>query len=448
LNLNPTKLLRTHKLRGLLVAGVMAAGVTGLVMNSAPAHADPSFTMVAVGSDTIQDVYNQFASNLGGTTLASYNALNPVTQQSGDTLAYIDGSSNTSCDFPRPNGSTPGLDALEASVGGTIGSGGVSPAPGAGCVDIARSSAGPNAAGSGPAGGSFTGANAIQFVPFAEDAVDGAVGPATSGTPFTAESHDAAGDTLPATTVATALPLAAVDDFTQTDLTDLYADCEEVTVGGTVFWPLGDTVSGQTTQPSGSQQIDLYIPQLGSGTEKFWASALGFSATTPPACVNTSIVNGALAPNASDNPTHIVFSDEEHDGTNIATDPDGYAPFSIAQWISQSNGHNDRRHGAQLADLVDSSGTQQVPTQTRAGVTEISSAFPAPFTRLVYSVVSLSRLQNTSDPLNNFLDATTSTICKSSSTMISYGFSPLTGNANILGGATCGEITAPLEAAP
>jgi hypothetical protein len=447
LNLNPTRLLRKHKFRSLAVAGVVAASVSGLALTSAPAFADPGFTMVAVGSDTVQDVYNAFAANLGNTTLASYNALNPVTQASGDTLAYIDSTNNASCDYPRPNGSGPGQDALEASVGGTVGSGGVSPAPSVGCVDIARSSSGP-ASGTGPGTGNYTGTNAIQFVPFAEDAVDGAIGPATGGTAFTADSHDASGDTLPATTVATALPLAAVNQFTQTDLTDLYENCEEVTVGGVLFWPLGDTVTGQTTQPTGSQQIDLYIPQLGSGTEKFWAGVLGFSAATPPACVFHTIQNGALSLNASDNPTHIVFSDEEHDGTNIATDPDGYAPFSIAQWISQNNGHSDRRHGAVLTDLVDSSNTQQVPTTTRAGVTEISTAFPAPFTRLVYSVASLTPLTTTGTELNSFLDGTSSTVCRSGSTIISYGFLPLTGNANILGGATCGEITAPLEAAP
>jgi hypothetical protein len=446
----PTISLRRHRLSGALAAAALVAGVSGVVFASAPAaSADPEFTVVAVGSDTVQDVYNQFASDLGGTTLASYNATNPITGQTGDTITTIDATSGESCSFPRPNGSTPGLDDLEASIGGTVGSGATSPLPATGCIDIARSSSGPNAEGSGAAGGDYTGTNAIQFVPFGEDALTGAVGPSTGGTSFVAESHDAAGDEITTDTVATALPVATVDTFTVADLTDLFTDCEEVTVGTTVFWPFGDTVSGQTTQPTGSQRIDLYIPQEASlptapnssATGKFWASTLGFNASIPPACDNTTIVNGPLAPT---NDGGILFSVKESDGTAVATDEYGYAPFSIAQWISQSNGHDDRRHGAQLTDIVNSSGTQEAPTQVVAGTTELNPSFP--ITRLVYSVVSLSRLTNTNDVLNGLLDGTSSFICRDTAEIISYGFLPL--NNQNTPGNTCGEITPALEAAP
>ena len=38
-------------------------------------------------------------------------------------------------------------------------------------------------------------------------------------------------------------------------------------------------------------------------------------------------------------------------------DPDGVGPFSIAQFISQGNGHNDRRHGVALHSLAAGSGS-------------------------------------------------------------------------------------------
>jgi hypothetical protein len=440
----PLSSLRRNKLRGLIVAGVMVAGVGSLVLQTTPALADPEFTVVAVGSDTIQDVYNQFAADLGGTTLASYNAVNPVSGAGGDTVTTINATSNVTCNFPRPNGSGPGTDDLENSIGGAVGSGGTSPLAGTGCVDIARSSGGPAAAGSGPAGGSYTGTNAMQFVPFAEDAVDGAYGPAVNGPSFVAQSHDAAGDTLTVNTVATALPVALVNQFTIQNLTDLFGSCKETTVGTQVFWPLGDNNTGQTTPPAGSQTIDLYIPQIGSGTEKFWASTTGFTAATPPPCDHTTIVAGNLSPTAADNPTGIIFTDEEHDGTNVATDPLGYAPFSIAQWISQSNGHSDRRHGAQLADIVNGASVQELPTKLVGSITEINPAFPV--TRLVYSVVSLARLTNPNDVLDGLLNGSSSFVCQDTGQILSFGFLPMN-NTNTPGNS-CGEITAALEAAP
>jgi hypothetical protein len=175
-------------------------------------------------------------------------------------------------------------------------------------------------------------------------------------------------------------------------------------------------------QPAGTTRIDLYIPQLGSGTEKFWAQETGgWTATTPAACVNDTIINGALA---ADN-----VSIEEHDGTDVATDPNGYTPFSIAQWIAQNNGHNDRRHGATL---------QAINGVAPLSGTRLNTSFP--FTRDVYSVVSLARLQNTSDPIHTLLDGTNSTVCKDGAQIASYGFAQL--------GAACGEIIPSLTAQP
>jgi hypothetical protein len=419
LKLKPPTSLWKHKLSSLIAVSVTVAGVSSLVLTqTTPALADPTQQLVAVGSDTIQDVYNQFGLDLGGNVLGSYNATNPVTGAIGEEITPVDGTGGVNCSFARPDGSTNGLGALENAIGGTS-AGGLTPLPGAGCVDIARSSAGPNT--TGPATGNYTGTNAIQFVPFALDAVTGAIGPAAGGTTFTAQSGDAAGDTVSTTTVTTQLP-AATNTFTEADLTSLYKNCAEVTEGGVTFWPYEVGV----TQPTGTQRIDLYIPQQGSGTEKFWATTLGFTYNAPPACVFNTIQQGALIP-ANDG--GITFTNEEHDGTNVATDPDGYAPFSIAQWISQSNGHNDRRHGAVLED---------VNNVSPFSGTKLNSSFP--ITRDVYSVVSLARLQSTTDPLHNLLDGTGSTVCQDAGEIAAYGFATL--------GAACGEILPALTASP
>ncbi len=433
MKLKPPTSLAKHKLRSLIVVGAMCAGVSGLaITQTTPALADPTQTLVAVGSDTIQDVYNQLALDLGGNELGSYNATNPVTGAQNEIITPADGTAAVNCSFARPDGSGPGLGALEQALGQPESGGWHGPASaGFYCVDIARSSSAPGTPGSGIGSGSYTGANPIQFVPFALDAVAGAIGPATGGTPFTAESGDLNGDTLHATTVATQLP-SAVSSFTQTDLTTLYDNCGTVTEGGITFWPWQSGV----TQPANTQRIDLYIPQLGSGTEKFWAKETGgWTATSPSACAHDTIINGALAVTTTQT---ISFSVEEHDGTDVATDPLGYTPFSIAQWISQShavsNGGTvnttDRRHGAALQSI----GGQ--PPLTSNG--RLNTSFP--FTRDVFSVVSLARLQKASDPLDGLLNGTNSTLCQDAGEITNFGFATI--------GAACGEIIAADTAQP
>ena len=62
MRLKPTRLSRSSRIRGAIAVGIGAVGLTGvLIAQTTPAIADPTVTLVAVGSDTIQDVYNQFA---------------------------------------------------------------------------------------------------------------------------------------------------------------------------------------------------------------------------------------------------------------------------------------------------------------------------------------------------------------------------------------------------
>ena len=410
--------MRWTKVRSAVALGVAVAGFSTLaVAQTTPAMADPTETLVVVGSDTIQDVWNAFATSFGGNLVGSYNATNPVDGAINEVITPVDGTAGVNCSFARPNGSGQGVAALRLALNAssTNASAAATPVPQVGCVDIARSSSGPGTL------GNYTGTGGIQYVPFALDAVGGATGPATaSTTAFNADLGN--GTTQSVTPEATVITTA--DSFTLTDLETLYASCGTVTEGGVTYWPQGST----TAQPSGSVVIDLYVPQSGSGTRSFWASTLGFSATTLPACVHDHIIAGELAP--ANTTGNVSVPVEQDDGSVFATDPNGFGPFSIAQWVSQNNGHNDRRHGAVIHSL------NAISPFTTSGT--LNTSFP--ITRDVYDVVSLTRLTTSGDPLNTLLDGSTSKICNAKSTILSYGFALI--------GSTCGAILAADEAAP
>ncbi|HEY2792199.1 MAG TPA: substrate-binding domain-containing protein [Micromonosporaceae bacterium] len=373
-----------------LKGGVFAAVATvGLMVGgAAPAFADPATSYVAVGSDTIQDIMNQFATNVGGGTVGSWNAVNP----GNPTVAHDIINPKANCSFTRPNGSGEGLNALRKSINPSTTATQLAVPPGPGCVDMARSSSGP--------GANQDNNGALVYIPFALDAVTSATGPATAVT-----------GSNPA--VATAITHA--NDFTVANLTSLYG-CNAVAVDGVTYTPDG------TTTNSTNQPIHLYVPQAGSGTRNFWASTLGFNSTTLPTCVHdTSEINGAPV--------------EEHDGTVYASDADGLGPFSIAQFIAQSNGHNDRRHNVAIHNLNGVS-----PTTSGA----LNTSFP--ITREVYNIVQLSRVTAGAsfDPtLAGMLVGATSTLCSQSIAIKQFGFATL---ATSPLGHTCGQIATNLRA--
>ncbi len=376
-------------------------------MTAAPALADPTCQEVAAGADTTQDVMNQYSVDLGGNELCSFNAVDPVTGSQTTNIEYIKGPNaaqpQVTCLEQRPNGSSAGLVGLRESINpATTASPALSPAVPQGCLDIGLSSSGPTS----------NTAGALTFIPFAEDAVTGAIGPATGGV--------VNGINGPVTTVAT--QLTTTNAFTTANLTNLYKNCAQV---------------------SGTQRIDLYVPQAGSGTLKFWAQELGFTATALPACVFQTIQQG----------TDTGTSVEQNDGTSVATDPDGYVPFSVAQWVSQSVHTSgdpvdlDRRYGAVLQDIggvSPFSGTQ------------LNKAFP--FNREVYNVVAGCRVDSTAplpftgatcsiDPtLQAMLVGTGSSLCQDALTIINYGFALLVNNTNEPD--TCGSIAPALRSVP
>lgn len=396
----PNLHLRGARRKGLAAVTLALLGFTGLaVAQVSPAMADPTEIYVAAGSDTIQDVMNQFGVDLSGNTLGSYNAVNPVTAAAHELITPVK-QNGTVCSFARPNGSGEGVAALRFSTNPASGATPPTPSPQQGCVDIARSSSGP--------GTNQSNTGQFVYIPFALDAVAGSTGPATGGV------------VGGVTTVATNITQA--NQFTLQNLKDLYA-CNTVTAGGVTYNP--------GTATAGQQQIDLYIPQSGSGTRNFWATTLGFNATTPPACVHDTIVGGALA--GTNPPTQV----EEHDGTAVATDPNGFGPFSIAQWISQRNGHNDRRHGAALDNLGGVS-----PFANGQPTGSMNTAFP--ITREVYNVVQFSRVSGAAaEPaLVSMLVGTTSFTCSDTLQIRSYGFATLSATTT----DQCGAISTSLRA--
>jgi ABC-type phosphate transport system substrate-binding protein len=442
-------MLRKRKVRNMIAAGTMLAAISGVAFaQAAPAHADPTEQLVVVGSDTIQDVWNAFATGFGGNNVGSYNAVNPATGAINEVITPTDGWAATNnivpdptdahplaagdCSFARPNGSGQGVADLRLALNAssTNATAAPSPKPGLGCVDIARSSSGPSPIGTNPSVD-------IQYVPFAVDGVTGSTGP-TSCTPatncpaFTADLGN--GSTLPVTTVASTLG-AGVASFTKADLTALY-NCNTATEAGITYWATGSP----TAQPAGSTAIDLYQPQPGSGTRSFWEGTSGINFPDASPCVHDHIINGALAPT---NDGGVSVPVEEHDGTAVSTDPIGFGPFSIAQYISQSvNNHNPRVHGAVLQPIGGVSPFNTAGTPSSG----LNTTTPFPILRYVYDVVKLSRLSAAGDPIGPLLSGTSSSVCRARSTITSFGFALMT--ASVLNGFTCGQVATSLEAAP
>jgi phosphate transport system substrate-binding protein len=392
--------------------------LAGILATQTKAFADPSVIYLAVGSDTIQDVTNQFGLDFAGNLLGSFNATNPVTNavhevvtaaKTGTTSPVV---APAQCSFDRPNGSGEGVSALRLSMGSTTASppGGANP-PQATCIDIGRSSSAPGAANVDPTAGK------LIYIPFALDAVTGATG------------------SVAGTINGTATPASALNNpaFTLAQLQAMYANgTPETAANGTTYDP--EAVTNGHVAAAGDLPIDLYIPQSGSGTRNFWAGQMGINATTPPAWVFDHIQTTAniTNPPATNTPaTFVGVQVEEHDGTAVSADPFGYGPFSIAQYIAQTAGHNDRRHQAVL--------------QTINGVAPIvngslNASFPV--RREVYNVVAYDRVVNTGDGafdanLAGMLVGTASQICRDSITVHNFGFGSL---ATAPLGHTCGAI--------
>ncbi|MEW2519612.1 hypothetical protein [Actinacidiphila alni] len=362
---------------------VVGTATLGVAVVTGTAQADPPTgvhrTLVAVGSDTTQDVLNGLGNKIADP--------NPVGSSDGNLIASYDATGSaqiatrdSGCQtVTRPDGSGAGVNALRADV-----------AAGTHCIDFARSSSAPNTT------GGFT------FIPFAVDAVTAAV---------------KTGSTLPAalTFSATASTNAQKAQF---DLNRVY-NCLD-TAGNPLASGQYPTINGVTVHP--------LVPQAGSGTRKFWASTLGFSPNAPLLpCLSDVAKNGAAV--------------QEHNGnalqrTIAADNSEDIMPFSIAQHIAQGRslpGVTDRRNGAVLESVTVGS-----TTFAPLSGTNLNTSFPVK--RDVYNVLPNARVTGETLIRNTFVTTSTHTanICtakfgSTSTTVINqYGF----GTA-----ANCGDAT-------
>lgn len=345
-----------------ILAGVAAAATASVLSMTAPAAlADPGApgrTYTAVGSDTIQDVWNALSNGTSGINsgapvivdgsnnadVASYDATPQNTNIAPKTTTYL-----------RPTGSGNGVKALSASwdssnhnwlkwdsaTNSTVTQTLVN-----GDVDFARSSSGPSVAGSD-----------LTYIPFARDAVSVAFTKANATDP--------------------------TPNFTTNELEAIYGGPSFAT-DPAVSWDNNTTPTKVFVNfGAGAIEVHPYLPQSGSGTRQFFLGALGISNTaTFPSYVNTQ-------------ETYI-----ENDGARISGTTDALIPFSAAQWIAQKSGAATNTTTAtedlstlNSTDPLDRSGATPLPgalygNKNVAGLyTQLTTSGVGVFARDTYDVI-------------------------------------------------------------
>lgn len=275
------------KIQAAAICAVVSVALAGVAV-AVPAYADPvSNSYTLVGSDTLQDVSNALvngtsisgstvrAATSTGTTLGSFDAFGSPTIQTKSGGKY----------FGRPSGSGDGVKALSRSIDGNsyTNVNGVATPSIFNQVDIARSSSGPSLTATNTSG-------VLAYIPFGRDAVTYAF----NGT------------------------AATIGGISLAQLTQIYT----CSAGANV-------INGVTVQP--------LLPQLGSGTRKFFLGAIG----VPD---NSALIS--CVTNSGANPGYAAV--QENDGTAL-TAVGMIAPFSVASYVAQNNQAAPDRTGS--ADL-------------------------------------------------------------------------------------------------
>jgi VCBS repeat-containing protein len=322
-----------------------------------PAYAEPSDhayrTLAGVGSDTTQSVVNALSEAItsgGSKVIASYDAIDPTTGTTGGTIK----TRSTGLSFTRPDGSSAGIKALTSSIKGLTypATNGVDVT---GQLDFARSSSGPSASGSD-----------LTYIPFAKDAVSYAYSNTTS---------------------AKAVPA----DLTKAQLADIFSG----------------TTTTYTAADSTTQSYVPILPQSGSGTRKYFLSALGLTES---------------------NVAWITTTAQENKGTTIDAIGE-IAPFSVGSYIAQSNAVVTNTITATNVKI----GSVEATSPTNVDGT-LNTSFP--LTRNVYNVVATARLSGTSANdllLQSTFVGASSAVCSNTTIITTYGFGTL--------GASCGATT-------
>ncbi len=355
--------MKQNRLAKIGVTSAALLGVAALaVAGSTTANADPTGgafrTYSAVGSDTIQDVYNGFGNGytIGSTTV---NLGAPISSWDafGTPASIITKAGENS--FVRPAGSGDGVRALSAAWNPakstfTDAAGNINTVD-HGEVDIARSSGRPSAT-------VFESSSNLDYVPLARDAVSVAI--QTAGSPVTLPTN-----------------------FTTADLAFLYSGTGTPTNSGLQI------VAGAPVFHSGSTNVPLHVqlPQASSGTRSFFLGAIGVGCSGQPAIA-------AYVPS--------TIAENHADALNTLGD---IAPFSAAQWIAQKHGLSSTFTGTNQAtlaiasiggvDAVTGTGTSSAPgalygAAIGAPIDTIPATGVGAFARDVYSVIPTANRSN------------------------------------------------------
>lgn len=295
------------KVMAVLLASTGTFAVGNFALGSQPAGADPAAVTAenGVGSDTIQDLFNAYSGAeppppsaltkyypaMHDTLFATNNTVNSWDAVPANSSIITKYGGNAFC---RPNGSSNGIAALSHAIDGTNWNQAAAcpTTPVSGDIDFARSSRPPN---------STTG-NALTYIPFAGDAVSYAAwdGTANSG---------------------------VADSLTTAQLRQLYGSPNLQLVVG------ADTIKG-------------CITQSGSGTTKFWETAM-LQGANDAALQAASQANGCPA-NLEEN------GGNSFDNAVVALAPgantDYVVDFSAGSWVSQANGAAVDRSNTARAD--------------------------------------------------------------------------------------------------
>ena len=387
------------------------AGTAVLVASSAPvtqAGADPasSTAFVGVGADVTQDLYNAFTGEApnpgsGVNNVTFYSPLSSSTATLNKTIVSYDanpqGGSTTSPGtltsklggptFDRPNASSAGTLALDASLNGGTFEDSVGDSAGlvniGGQVDFARTAAKPATSGSD-----------LTWLPFARDGVG-----------ILVYNNGATG----------------VTDITEGDLFNLYTSAT-----GTA------TFDGHT--------YTACLPINSASPVKNLAAAIGSTATVIEAAAANANCNNTITQNNGNS-----FIANLPSGTQYAI-----IPLSAGSWIGQANGvgydrsATARADGADLADITNAASVDLGQPYTVSGGKEVPNDTydsDSSFGYYVSTVVPTAKISGfTANPaLVSLFSGSTSAICSTSAqaTISLFGFDPLPpttcGSSTILG---------------
>jgi len=396
----------TRKSKVVKVAAVAAAlGSLAAIgfAGSSPAQADPKQydALIAVGSDTTQDVTNAFAgfsSGINYTPLQS-NAASGLTQMiSFDAGATSCIATKTGAGLIlRPNGSTGGRRALSQIGLGTSQWGSGSPCGNkdlVGLLDFARSSSGP-----------VTGdtATVLTYVPFARDALT-----------FAYYSADGTSGT----------------DTTQANLDTIFTNGTGV-IGGTPVIPCGiQTSSG--TYGSWNGNVGVTGPEMEAATT-FCKSVGGVVDTTGRLQEHNGPqlkIKGDLIAGQSNALCDGVVGGAVVPCTNVQV----IIGFSASQFVARSNGLADPNPGPGVA-LGSIAGLPFVTGTAPNVLTNAAGYANTTFGRDVYNVFLSPIIDDTSNTaLQTLFVGPTSAVCSADVTVTALGFIPLSN-------AACGTTT-------